>query len=67
MKLNEELKMFTQKNCIISDFEEIKKKSNYSDKEMEALLKWYHSEKSIKVRGNKLFIEKELVYEYVTR
>ena len=53
------------RDCVISDFETIKKKENYTDKEMESILTWYHSDKTIKVRGNKLFMNGEQVYEYV--
>ena len=57
--------MFTLRDCVISDFETIKKNGKYKDKEIEALISWYHSNKTIKVRGNKLFIDKEMVYEHV--
>ena len=56
--------MLSQINCIISDFENIKKKKNYNNKDMENLLRWYHSE-SIEVRGNYLFVNGKQVYEYV--
>ena len=55
--------MFDKVNCLVSDFETIKKNGKYKDKEMESLLSWYHSGLKIKVRGNKLFLNKEQVYE----
>ena len=55
--------MLSQINCIISDFEEVKKKKNYNNKDIENLLKWYHSEK-IEVRGNYLIVNDKVVYEY---